>query len=991
MTSGGAPSASRDEATPWIPSSSPTGRLIAERDWSTSPLGPLDAWPAALKRAVRLCLDAPFPFAIAWGAERVQLYNDAFAAWCGAKHPSALGQDLQQCWASAWPVLGAGFSQAAAGEGAYREDGCLYLDRAGKLEEVFATFSFSPLRESDDSTRVGGVLLTLIETTAKVLAERRTALLRDVVAAGSGATIARDALSKSVKVLEGSPRDVPFAVVYSVDANGDEAELVAKTPSAPAACCPPRIDLRSHRWQLDPWSLPETLATKRYRLIDDLSHRFGAIDCGPYAEPPHSALLLPITLPGAPSPAAVLIAAQSPRLPLDYEYATFFERLGASLATSLAGAQAHEAQRRRAEQLSELDHAKTTFFSNVSHEFRTPLTLVTGPLDEELAETEQPLPERRRERLASARRNAQRLLKLVNALLDFSRLEAGRTLARFRPTPLGTLTSELAALFRGVIEQAGLMLVVEIEPLSEPVFVDRDMWEKIVLNLMSNAFKHTFEGSIEVRLHRIEEAVQLVVADTGIGIAEGELQHLFERFHRVVGAPSRTHEGTGIGLALVRELSRLHGGDVGAMSSQGRGSTFTVTIPLGSAHLPPEQLELDSAIRPAGADVSAYVHEALQWSPRARVELSEPPASGSLNEKRPKVLLADDNADMRAYVSGLLQDTYQVAAVADGQAALEQMADFEPDLVLTDVMMPRLNGIELLRALRQDEKTRAIPVILLSARAGEEAALGGLEAGADDYLTKPFSTRELLTRVRTHVALSRMRREWAEHLESTNRELEAFSYSVSHDLRTPLRAIDGFSKALLANKSAQLDDEGKDYLARVRRATTRMGELIDELLNLSRVSRAPLKRSLVSLTDLSERVVASIRERQPERHVVFGVEPDVVALADPHLLEIVLENLLDNAWKFTRFCDDAEVHVGHVVGATEPTFFIKDNGAGFDATYAHRLFQPFQRLHLERDYPGTGIGLAIVHRIIDRHNGRIWAESREAQGATFYFSLPRTT
>jgi len=960
--------------------------LIARMDWRTTALGPIESWPAALLRSVRLCFDSRFPFAIAWGSGRVQLYNDAFSSICGGKHPAAMGQDMRTCWASAWPAFGPSFDRALSGSASFVEDGRLFLDRKGILEETFVSFSFSPIRDDEDS--IGGVLLTVLETTQKMLDARRTRLLLDVVASGASAGSVREALLLAVRVLDEAPFDVPFAFVYGVDASGNEGELVAQTRSTPERYCPARVDLRPERAR---WPLAEVVRANRWRVLEGLADRFELEAIGPYPEPPRSAVLLPISLAGSLTPQAVLVMGASPRLILDEPYRAFFEGVAEAITTSVASARAHEEQRRRAEQLSALDRAKTTFFSNVSHEFRTPLTLLSGPLEHELAEREAPLPEARRERLATAHRNTLRLIKLVNVLLDFSRIEAGRVMARYQPTQLGTLTSELASLFRAAVERAGLTLSVEIEPQSEPVFVDRDMWEKIVLNLVSNAFKHTFSGGIRVRLRYLPALVELDVIDTGVGIAEHELQALFDRFHRVYGAKSRTHEGTGIGLPLVRELSRLHGGDVRVVSKPDYGSRFTVSIPLGAAHLPAEQIDSDASPSPTGAGVVAYVQEALQWSTvHAHAENSES-ASEPLHSEPTgalgKVLLAEDNADMRAYVVGLLTSTYHVLAVPDGRAALDAIATFQPDLLLTDVMMPRLDGIQLLRAVREDPRTRQMPVIFLSARAGEEAALQGIEAGADDYLVKPFSAREVLARVRTHVELSRARRDWAAHLERTNQELEAFSYSVSHDLRTPLRAIDGFSKAILSQKSAQLDDEGKQYLMRVRKATARMGELIDELLALSRVSRAPLRRQLTSLTELAERVAREQRELLPAHAVSFDVEPGLVASADPRLLQIVFEKLLENSWKFSARRNDARVRVGRVIADT-PTFFVADNGAGFDQAYAHRLFQPFQRLHTESDFPGTGIGLAIAQRIVARHGGRIWAEGREGNGATFYFSLP---
>ena len=379
-------------------------------------------------------------------------------------------------------------------------------------------------------------------------------------------------------------------------------------------------------------------------------------------------------------------------------------------------------------------------------------------------------------------------MKLVNTLLDFSRIEAGRTQASYESTDLAAYTAELASVFRSAIEKAGLTLVVDCPTLDEPVYVDREMWEKIVLNLLSNALKHTFEGSITVRVEWCGDYAELAVVDTGVGIPKAELPRLFERFHRVRGANSRTHEGTGIGLALVQELVSLHGGEVRIESEEGKGSTFRVTVKTGIAHIPSERLDATRALASTAGRAAAYVEEALHWLPNAAADpsptglvnfaSSASEAPETRNDHRSRIIWADDNADMRDYVRRLLADRYDVIAVPDGLAALETAQEQHSDLVLTDIMMPGLDGFGLLRALRADARTRTVPVILLSARAGEESAVEGLEAGADDYLAKPFSAQELLARARTHLELARVRREWANELEQANKELEAFSYSV---------------------------------------------------------------------------------------------------------------------------------------------------------------------------------------------------------------------
>ena len=445
-------------------------------------------------------------------------------------------------------------------------------------------------------------------------------------------------------------------------------------------------------------------------------------------------------------------------------------RRSGELATAIA--ELREANRK----LAELDAAKTDFFANISHEFRTPLTLMLGLLEEELAEPAS-LAQPRRDRLRAAHRNSLRLLRLVNSLLDFARIEAGRAQVHFQATDLASLTAELVSHFESAVARSRLTLTIDCPTLPERIYVDREMWEKIVLNLLSNALKHTFEGGISVRLTWLGESVRLTVQDTGVGIAPEELPRLFERFYRIKGAASRTHEGTGIGLSLVRELVRLHGGEIRVESTVGEGSRFHVTVRSGTGHLPAERIEADSATASIGLSTSAQVQEALRWV--AELPARDGPSAGSPAAPRrdaaagigpdapvrARILWAEDNADMREYVARLLGSEFDVVPASDGQMALERALADPPDLVLSDVMMPRLDGFGLLRAIRADVRTQQIPVILLSARAGEESAVGGLDAGADDYLMKPFTARELLARVRASVQLSRHRRDFEKELE----------------------------------------------------------------------------------------------------------------------------------------------------------------------------------------------------------------------------------
>lgn len=663
------------------------------------------------------------------------------------------------------------------------------------------------------------------------------------------------------------------------------------------------------------------------------------------------------------------------------------------------------------DRLAELDRAKTEFFSNVSHEFRTPLTLMLGPLEDELAERKA-YPSDKRLRVETAHRNALRLLKLVNSLLDFSRIEAGRAQAAFAPTDLALLTRELASMFRSAMDKAELELVVNCPQLPEAVYVDRELWEKIVFNLLSNAFKHTFEGSISIALVWHGEYVELKVSDTGVGIPEAELPRLFERFQRVRGARSRSHEGTGIGLALVQELAALHGGAVTVDSTPNRGTTFSVTLKTGKAHLPPGRIVAAPVAPAGGTPGSAYVEEALHWlpgeapvaasgsagSPPARptgAGETESPESAERAHARPRILLADDNADMRQYVSDLLGRYYDVTAVPDGEAALEAIRGSPPDLVLSDVMMPRLDGFGLLKALRAEERTRRLPIILLSARAGEEASVGALDAGADDYLVKPFTARELIARVRAHVELARQRHTWESELEQTNQELrsvnrglDAFSRTVSHDVRQPLNAMIGFADLLLSETPGPLNDRQKEYLADILQGSRRLATLAEDLLRFAASGHKPLAKQRVVVAALVRTVVAELKAADPERsiEVRIGRLPD--ANADPTLLRQVFANLVGNAFKFTRNREQASVEIDGRIQGSECVYSIRDNGVGFDMQHAERLFSIFQRLEGAERFEGTGVGLSIVLDIVERHGGHISAKSTPGAGAEFTFTLP---
>ena len=952
------------------------GALLRSMDWSKTKLGPVEDWPKSLRTMLGVVLGSRFPMLLWWGPDLLHLYNDAYRPILRDKHPASLGAPAAAVWAEVWDVAGPmAQSVQDGGPATWTEDLQLFIKSGDMAEETYFTFSYSPV--PGDDGEVVGLLNTVQETTVKVQSERQIRMLHDLAARAAEAKSENEAYRIAAEVLSANELDLPFVLLYVLGEEGDDARLVATSgwTSAPS------------------WPFREIIGTTHEVVLDDLSSRFGPLPLGRWNARPERAIVLPLSRAAQGAPHAFLVAGLSPHRTFDERYQRFFRATADTVANVLANARAYEAERKRAEALAEVDRAKTAFFSNVSHEFRTPLTLILGPVEDALAQPEKML---QGDSLNAVHRSALRLLRLVNSLLDFARIEAGRFQLSFVPTDLSSLTADLASSFRSLVERAGLKLVVDCPPINEPVYVDPSQWEKVVLNLISNAFKFTFNGEISVSLRSHGDHVELTVRDSGSGIPSGELPHIFERFHRVDGAKGRSFEGTGIGLSLVQELLKLHGGSVRASSVEGQGSTFQVSLPTGSAHLPAERIVDRAAAATTG--VAPYLLEASQWvgadhetwdvpfAPIQDIPVSPSREKGSGRE-RPRVLIADDNADMRDYLARLLSTRWRVEVAEDGQAALASARNQPPDLVLSDVMMPKLDGFGLLRELRAHPRTSHIPVVLLSARAGEEAVLEGLDTGADDYLVKPFAARELLARVQTHLDLANLRREWSSELERANNELEAFSYSVAHDLRAPLRAIDGFSDALLSDYSSKLDEQGRHYLERVRAGTQRMAHLIDDLLGLSRITRASLSRERVDMTDVARKILIELGGRDPERTVASRVSDGLVLQADPRLLKVMLENLLGNAWKFTSKLSAAEIEVGKEDRNDETVFFVRDNGAGFNLEHAKRLFTPFQRLHSEGQFEGTGIGLATVHRVVTRHGGRVWAQAVPDQGATFFFTL----
>ena len=663
---------------------------------------------------------------IHWGPERVALYNDAFAVLLGGKHPTALGRPARDTWTEAWDVVGGRLDEVMLrGHTMHAEDEQRILYRNGYPEECYLSYSHSPIDDVDGTT--AGVFTVSTETTAKVLHERRMRVVRElgavsIVDAGSPAETCRAVL----RVLATARETMPFAVAFLRE-DGDPVQKVADYGLAPDADVSGLTDPG-----LDPPGLiGAVLDSGRMEEVNGLREAFpGALLPGPLGSlTPDTAVLLPLTVSGRPEPIGVLLVGVNPYRPLNPEYRAFLTVIARQVRVALGDTVAYEVERLRSQVLADLDRAKMEFFQNVSHELRTPLTVLLAPLRNLLAgSADRPAAEQ--QDLQAAVRAAERLHTMVDALLDFSGAEAGTLNPARQPTDLADLTAQTCSMFRATAEHAGLTFHVEVPETPLTVPVDRAMWTTIVTNLVSNAIKYTTHGSVRIRLTDTDTDAMLTVVDTGCGIDTDQQPRVFDRFYR---ATDSEEQGAGIGLAVVADLVNAHRGCLDLDSTPGEGSTFTVTVPLL---------------------VTASPGQTDDATPR-------PPEHAPAVAAQHTVLLVEDDTDLREFLTRLLtQDGWVVQAVGDAETAMELTGGSSgpvPDVVITDVVLPGQDGLALIEQLRRQPATQRSPMIVLTARHGADATAEGLAAGADDYITKPFSSLELLARVRANHELHQQR------------------------------------------------------------------------------------------------------------------------------------------------------------------------------------------------------------------------------------------
>ena len=803
----------------WLGNSEMWARLVAF-DWSQTPLGAIEDWSRSLRSAVSICLHSPFQMALYWGAGLTCIYNDAEREVLGNLHPHALGLPARELLRDLWDVVGPQLQAVMTqGRTTWAEDQPLRVDRRGELEVAYFTYAYSPILDDDGS--VGGVLLVTHETTARVLAERRMGTLHQLTEMTRDAPTVQQACEQASRALTSGP-DVPFVAIYLCDAHERQPSCVAASAGGrsvePAV---PRLTLEA---------APNGSASG---IVARAGAGGGVVEAAALIAPndrngnvPRRAFVAAIGADASRPSDGIAIVGLNDDLPFDDSYRSFVQIVVQGIARTVARARARELEQRQRDSIAALDQAKSALLSNVSHELRTPLALILGQL-EQVLETDEVLPPGR-ESLTIAQRSAMRMLKLVGALLDFSRLEAGEHEGDFQPTDLPQLTRDVAAMFRSTAERAGLRLVLDCPPTAVRVYIDRDAWERILANLLSNAIKFTPAGEIRVSTTVEGEAVVLAIEDTGIGIAQQDLGRIFSRFYRAADARARSHEGAGIGLALVRELVALHGGTIEAESQPGAGTRMIVRVPARVAPLAPTSAP-EGARQTGGASAAMAVAEAEGWLESA----VEPPARNRRRYAQPsaRVLIAEDNADMQQYLGRVLSPHFEVQFARDGaEAHALVLGDDAPSIVICDVMMPGMDGLSLLRALRADPQTAELPVLLISARADPENTTEALELGADDYLVKPFGAREILARVRAALENAARRSNAAASrgriLERVRREREL--RVLLNDLRATQRRVAAAGDAERLRIERNLHDGAQQRLMACRLELGLARELLED-------------------------------------------------------------------------------------------------------------------------------------------------------------------
>ncbi|WWC60138.1 uncharacterized protein I303_102702 [Kwoniella dejecticola CBS 10117] len=788
-------------------------QMIENIDWSKTPLGDRSLWKDALDPLLSVTLESKSSDCVWLGPDLRLIYNKGYSQL--VDHPKSLGAPAKEVWASIWDTIEPYVHQCMSGTPVFKDNDPIFWRRYGNniLMEHYHSWRYVPIAGKDGA--ILGIFNQSVESTEKVLQDRRLTTSRDLSERMLIVRSMDEYYQALTEVLEENPKDAPFFMCYKIQQTESTAAHVQVEATLQAHVGVPEDHPSVHQkvtFTLPPtrtranfgpnadrlssptlsaisalssgsgrvchvtsdghqWPILKALNTRQCVIVDDCTQLIEGFEIRQWGELPFAAIVIPICSDGAVDvPDSVMVMGLNVRRPFDADYDAWLNSIRSQLVSSLATVKAAEAEQRMEEANARMEKAKAAWFRGAAHDLRSPLTLIAGPLSDLLEDNLTP---KQKHALTTAQRNIDRLLRLVNALMDFSRLEAGRMEGRFLPTDLGEFTLGLASLFRPAVERLGIHYTVDVEPRDQLIYIDATLFETVLSNIIGNALKYTEQGSITVQV-RYTNYAEVSVIDTGVGIPEDEIPQVTEWYHRATTAIHAGTQGSGLGLALAKELLRLHDGDlvvssrVASSPGQPHGSTFTARIPLAFKPPPPASSASQSTFGKYG---KAVANEAMRWTKEgADAETSSDGATseslagsgsrfsdGFLFEKTDTILLVEDNMDMRHYIKQIFASFCTVIEASNGQEALELAIANPPNLILSDMLMPKMNGLELLQEIRNHPNTKIVPMVLLSAIAGDESRVEALMMGAEDYLAKPFKPKELVARVHLHLQVGKKR------------------------------------------------------------------------------------------------------------------------------------------------------------------------------------------------------------------------------------------
>jgi signal transduction histidine kinase len=931
---------------------------ICDCDWSRACVGSPEEWPAEWRAALDLCLDAWIPICIAVGPDLELLYNDEFARLTGWQQEATFGRPLRTAWGPTWREQMEPLVAHA-----------MLTDRPISREVPLppalhpVRLSFSTLH--DDLGRPTGLLGIALSDQTCVIEERHELLLHEL--------LRRAPRMRDVEEVWRTCRSLLRQIVPTLDAEAlyvldPDAQLLRRrartTTSAFTASFPE--ELTCDRVQLD--ALDGGLSGQLAHSLDPAGDTSTPLICLPLQGPGRAQAVMIIRR--VPNSASELVPSLMQALAVHFGIA-----LGHVLRTPGDSLRHRYAS-------GEAVASPGSFVAHLSQQLTRPLSLLLREIDDLL--TSGTVSKGASAQLGIAKRRARRLGRLIDILLTLSRIDDQLLQPRLVPTNVASATKYLCDLFQPAFNQAGIALSADCADLPHPALVDRGMWEKIVCSLLANALKFTLEGEVRVFQYSTAEDLVLVVADTGCGIPDADIELVFEQER---GSPSDegfANGGAKLGLSLTRELVRLHDGTMHISSKLGRGSTFTVRIPYeyGSESLP--IVPIDPA---AGFDGEAS--DALE----AMREWNDAIDSTAASDEQ-RILVAAGNADEHEFLRGLLGSRWKVQILSDGFAALGSALARPPALVIADVALPGVDGVSLARALHTDPRTAEVPVVLLSERGREQGSIEGLGAGALDYVVKPVAPRELLARLDVRLTQARERkleRAARQNAERDSQLKDEVIAVVAHELRSPLAAILGWLQVLRSDGfSATRVEKALEVIERNVNAQAR---LVKDLFDASRMITGKLSLVLEVIPDLRTVVAPAVESFMPvaaasKIRLEAALDGPVGPVAvDPDRFQQVVWNLLANALKFTPA--GGTVRITCSMSDHEALLQVSDTGRGITPDFLPHVFERFAQENANHAKRGLGLGLALSHHMIEQHFGAIVAQSEgEGRGTTITISLP---